>query len=212
MMSPGQVAAAPYGFPSYERESRKPGLIALSDGVRALLPKLGINATVTVLGWKQREQQINQGPGGANRVSFMPGKEPSGTSGAGGTLAESKDFFPTRSDAQSITSNGMICTVSIWAADSSSAGAAWSDERQFWAWSDLFQATVFAMHSAVDPDTGIAAGLSSLEFGAYRFTKPPTDRAFGLESLLEFTQYGPILAPKITQAFPQVAIIQEPIT
>lgn len=199
-------------LPSFERESRKPGLIALSDGVRALLPALGVTAAVTVTGWAQRQRQDNQGPGGGNRVSFMPGRDPSGGSGAAGGLSTAPEQFPTVAGGQCIAVLGLICTVSIWAADASSGAAIVDEEAQFRAWMDLFQATVFAMHAAVDPDTGEAVGNAALDFGSMRFTKPPTNVAFGLESLLEFTQFAPILAPKIAKAYPQVALIKEPMT
>ena len=188
--------------PAFEPQFRKAGLIALSDGVRAILPARGITALVTVTGWRSRDSQT-QGPGGANRISFMPGAEPGATSSDGGTV--SYDEAPTRDD-QVIATIGLLATVSVWAASAATIGAAYDEQAQLQAWSDLFQATIWAMHNAVDPDSGEPVGGGALQFGKFKFSRGPTNAAFGLESLLQFTHYGPILAPTIATARPQPVI------
>lgn len=55
---------------------------ALVTGVTAYLAEHAVTATVTA-GFKERRRQDTQGPGGANRIVFLPGDP----SGKGGSLA-----------------------------------------------------------------------------------------------------------------------------
>jgi hypothetical protein len=183
--------------------SRSP-LIALADGVAAYFARMGLDHAV-LFGWKEREKQINQGAGGANRVVFMPGAKGGTGTAKGGTL--SRDNQPTREEnAQVVATRASICTVSIWAVNADSAGALYSEREQFQALDSLYTDTIVAIHAAIDPDTGEAAGLGAIEWGDFDWTTPPVNVAFGRELLQQFTQFSAVEAPRLSIARPQIAL------
>ena len=186
---------------------RRSGLLALTDGVRALFPLIGVSATVTKLGWKQYEQILTQGPGGANRVSFMPGKKPGGGGSAMGYLSRADQ--PTVDGQQVIATWHRIATVSVWACDTSDIS---NEELQEAAFTNLLESTIFAMHAAVDPVSEKAVGRGALTWNnaAVVATKPPTNLAFGLEALIEFEHLEPLFAPTGAQSTPQLYVQRVP--
>jgi hypothetical protein len=176
------------------------GLIALSDGVRAQFDTLGVPAVVTPVGWKYRSFVVNQGPGGAARVSFMPGKiDPS--SPAPPKVADAGTF-----EQPTFTSNGgrfnglnanprrlidwrRIVSLSVWAVDTTDTS---NDELQFAALENLVEATYAAMHNAVDPVTGVNVGLADINITQAVYTRPPVEGAFGMELVAYFEHLGPL--------------------
>jgi len=183
------------------------GLIALVNGMRAYLTAVGCTANVTVLGWKQRIQHLNQGPGQANRIALYPGLEPSGSSGAAGDL--SRDHRPTVTQyvagqaVRALVTWSKHVTMSVWAVDTSDT---YDEEKQLIALENLIELAVQSVHNAVDPDTGIAVGAGMITWGAVRYTKPPTEMAFGLEALIEFQQRSPLFDQVVGLATPQASV------
>jgi hypothetical protein len=201
------------------------GLIALSDGVREYFGAQGITAVVTPVGWRYRTFQVNQGPGGGSRVCFIPGRidptmpgapkvmpagairqpstsSPPGVPRAGSLLAGVRNPRPLRNWDK-------IVSVSIWAVDTSDVN---NDELQLAATEDLLEATVQAMHFAIDPDTKIPVGMANVVIDEAVWVLPPVERAFGRELVLFLTQPGPLYAPAKDIATPQPAIVKGPIT
>lgn len=191
--------------PMTEPTQRRVGLIALADGVRANFERNSVAANVTTVGWRQRPIILNQGPGRANRVSFYPGREPGGTSGAAGKL--SRDHMPTQIGPRTIATFEMICTCSVWAVDRTDA---MNEEKNLTAFFDLFEATVEALHTAVDPLTGTPVGVANILWeGEPRWTKPPTEQPFGLEILFEFVQLVPLRVRTPQRTTPQFVVTPE---
>jgi hypothetical protein len=162
------------------------GLLAAADYVAAYFVANGVTATTDV-GWRKRGQQINQGPGGANRVLFSPSDD----SGDGGELAPPR--FPgarqlrTAADQPALASIRSLANwnrkvqLSIWAVDPDPTKRA-VERFQIAATEALIEWTVRAVHSA-------PGAFAAVKFGKAKWTVP-AERSFGLEALisLEFSQ------------------------
>jgi hypothetical protein len=86
------------------------GAIPVADIV-ATLKAQGITPPVIgTTGWKQREQQLNQGPGRANRILLLPGNE----RGDEGVFIQG---HVRRSNPRVLFTWERICTASIWGVD-----------------------------------------------------------------------------------------------
>lgn len=192
------------------------GLIALSDGVRAQFAQQGVQAVVTPVGWKYRSFQANQGPGGAQRVSFIPGKiDP--TSPAPPKVIDGGTFDAARfgnagaglggANPRRLITWRRLCSISVWAVDLTDVG---NDEIQFAAVENLWESTYAAMHNAVDPVSGINVGLADIELGQCTITRPPVEQAFGLEIVVYFEHKGPLFDNVIPQVFPAPAVLRSP--
>jgi hypothetical protein len=209
----------------------KNGLLALRDGVAAYFLAQGVPATVGQVGIKYRYFQVNEGPGGAMRVVFMPGEydgSDAPRTRRGGTLSpprkasgqDSKRFaVPSLSDPSGfvpgpstlnpapLASNTEIATVSVWAVDPLDPQ---DEESAYIATFDLFELTLEAMHRAVDPDTGVHVGVANLRPGDYLWSTPVGERAFGRELLYSFEHKGLFFFQPIDKATPQPAIHRNP--
>jgi hypothetical protein len=194
------------------------GLIALSDGVRAQFASLGVTATVTPVGWKYRTFVINQGPGGANRVCFMPGKiDPSSPNPP--KVLDAGVFEPPRfgnagaglgnANPRRLVSWRRVVSVCVWAVDTTDTS---NDELQFAALENLWEQTYAAMHNAVDPVSGVNVGLADVDFTDCVITRPPVEMAFGLELVAYFEHKGPLYDNAIATAFPSPLIVRNQLS
>lgn len=176
------------------------GLIALADGVRRYFEANGVAAVVAV-GLKQRFFQINQGPGGASRIVFIPG-DFDGTEGSR-PLDEGEIGDPmghTSTNPRELAQWSRVCTVAVWGVDTTKL----EDEAlQIEATEDLLERTVEAIHNCtgevrdVDdlgrPITAVLGHLGAdVTWGKISGVYPPLENGFGRELLLRFTLSGPL--------------------
>lgn len=185
------------------------GLLALVDGVQDFLTAQSWDVRVT-FGWKERVKILNQGPGGASRVVFMPGRmPPEGTA------------VPRPVDAGAFTKPRIkednprplvwwhkVVTVSIWGVDTTRL----NDERaQYAAAVDLVEATTQAIHRAVytTPD-GVEhnVGLADVIWESAQWIQPPTENAFGREFFAYFTHNGPLYDIPVGTATPKPSVVR----
>jgi hypothetical protein len=203
------------------------GIEGLARGVAAYFVLQGITAQVAV-GWTARNRQDNQGPGGANRVVFIPGEFDPG----GGPPKPLKAGVIDRNGEQNhVDVNGVryravawlheIITCSVWAVDARAP----SDElAQIRATSQLREQAVSAIYNAVDPETLAATpqneegaiyptgtGFANIEeWGPMFWTLPPGESAFGRELTFTFTLYGVVLDAPVALVYPQAAVSRNP--
>ena len=170
----------------------------LVDGVAAYLSEKGVTAVVD-RGWKARAKQINQGPGRANRVVFM-GSKPDGSAGLilnprqVGSRHAGGDY-----SVRPLSDWSRAVYVSIWAYDGdhpNDEGAQDDAVYQLFAW--------------------VQRGVQSVAFGnavwgATKFTIP-TERAFGLELLVDLTFQHMIPDLPVDIAYPDgLSVIKGPL-
>ena len=186
-------------FAATQPSVRTVGLTGLANGVRAYLASVGITASVTPVGWRQRDIHINQGPGGANRILFYPGKEP--TSGSGDAGEFTRDS-PTRDGARPLAAWKKLITMSVWGVDVANGNV---EDAQLAATETLLERAIEAITYAIDPATGTPVGGANILWGAGRWSKPNTNAAFGQEILVEFYQLVVMRAQEPALSFPQPA-------
>ncbi len=155
----------------------------LVDGVSSFFADHGITASVA-RGWKARAEQINQGPGQANRVIFMPSKS-DGTAGAivnprqvgqreiGGDPTTDPPTLPQYS-IRALSDWSRSLVVSIWAYDGDNPN---DEGAQCDAVDTLQMWTQWAVQSVA---------FGNAVWGATKFTVP-AERSFGLELLVDLT-------------------------
>jgi len=189
-------------------------LLALRRAVADYFTTNNVSASV-YLGWKPRSRQDNQGPGGSNRVVFIPG-----------------DFDPSSGEPKALKAGALdrdapqnhvdldprqravawwhpIVTCSVWACDPS---APQDEAGQIAATDDLFNATCAALHNAVDPVTGTAIGFGNIEeFGDTMWTLPPVESAFGRELTFRFVLLSPRFDAPTGLAYPSPAVNRNPV-
>lgn len=185
------------------------GLLGLVRGVAAYFGANMISAQV-VAGWKARDRKDNAGPGGANRVVFMPGDFDAGAGGpkplpAGRISRNAPQNFPELTgDGRALAWWEYSATVSVWAV---SIDRPQDEEAQIEAVEELLEQTVRAMHNAVDPATATPAGFGNiLEWGDAAWTLPPKEQAFGRELCFGFTLLVPLLDQPYGIAFPSPVV------
>ncbi len=155
----------------------------LVEGVSAYFLEHEITAVVE-RGWKARAKQINQGPGRANRVIFMPSKA-DGSSGSYvnprqvgireiGADRSTDPPTPALYTVRPLADRIRLLVVSVWAYD----GDHPNDEG---AQDDAVEALITWVHRAVQ-----SVAFGNAVFGAVRDTVP-AERAFGLERLIDLT-------------------------
>lgn len=170
------------------------GLVALVASVRTYFTSNAVTATAR-LGWKQPTQQINQGPGGANRVIFIP-SDPSGRGGSldGGARQPGPRVFGGDTTARSLVSWKRLVTVSVWAVDTSDPH---DEEKQIEAVEDLFEWTIRAVHAYAHADA---------RWGEVVWTVSPIEHVFGRELRAALTLNLPMFDKPTGLAFPAPAI------
>lgn len=183
--------------------SNTSGILALANGMRAYFALTGPpNIVVTPCGWTQRPRIINQGTPGANRILLIPGKEPGAAAGAGGILT--RDSRPSTTNPRALVTWRKDVTMSVWAVDTTDLH---NEELQIAAVENLLELAVRAAHSAV---TLRNVGLAAIEWGAVRYTIPPSEMAFGKEILVEFVHKCPLFDATVETAHPQPILGRSP--
>lgn len=142
----------------------------------AYLAQVGMVAPlVGTTGWKQREQQLNQGPGQANRVLFIPGTFPDGAD-------QGRMLPPVRRKGpyyRVLATFRRIVTVSIWAVDNAAPGNLDNEELQIVAIGRLRSLVFAALHS-------VALGDFRREGPVKRDPSTSKNMSFGIEELYQF--------------------------
>lgn len=150
-----------------------PPMLTLRDGVASYFEAHNVTAKV-VLGWKERTKQVNQGPGGANRVVIQPSDD----QGNGGTIESphgpgQRELKNANGDVvghvRALKTWHQILNVSVWAADANNPQ---DDEATILATWKLYVWTVRAIY---------AMSLANLEWGATSWTMDPRELSYGRE-------------------------------
>lgn len=141
---------------------------------QTLLAQMGITPpAVGFTGWKQREQQLNQGPGQANRVLIIPGSYPDGAN-------QGRLIAPLRRKGLLHRVNATwerVFTLSTWAVDTSDTH---NEEKQIQAVSSLMNTCHAALREVLHgdfPGTG----------DVFRDPKVSANMGFGDELLCQLT-------------------------
>jgi hypothetical protein len=151
------------------------------SGAPQYLAQVGMVPPAVAVGWKQREQVLNQGQGQANRIVFIPGAAPDGSSQGGAD--QGAIIQPVRRKGigdRVLATFRRTITVSLWAADNMKPGNL-DDER-------LQIAAVGRLRSLV------IAALSTVAMGDFKREGPvrkatpfSANRGFGIEELYQFS-------------------------
>lgn len=168
------------------------GLLTLDTAVAAWFVTNGVTAKVE-FGRRRRAMQINQGPGGANRVIFSPG-DPSGKLGKLGPV-----HLPGQREAanraRSIADAKALVTVYVWACDPTKDP---SDERSHWSAAlDLQEWTMRAVHEVYGRNHA---------WGEWEVTPEPDVHVYGVELVSALTISFPFLGKPPAIDFPTSAI------
>jgi hypothetical protein len=177
------------------------GFLAAVNTVKAYFESNGVTASVDV-GWKKRTQQINQGPGGANRVVFTPSASDDGDAGellpvrfpGDRNIRTAPNTTPVAT-VKSLLDWKRAALVSVWGVDQSDK----SEAAQIEATEALFEWVVRAVHAA-------PGAFGAVEWGAAQWTVP-AERSFGLELRAGFTFSHPIFDKPRDLAFPTTGAV-----
>jgi hypothetical protein len=174
----------------------KAALPALVRAVRAAFVTRGITATVA-FGARAANYQLNQGPGGANRVVFIPGSGELVPVRLPGLreIRDPEDGGRVVATVQPIADHLERATVRVWALDPL---AREDEERQAEAVVTLAEATMSAIHDA-------PGAFASLAFGATDWSTP-AERTYGREFTFQITLRSPIYPAPRALAFPAAAV------
>lgn len=191
------------------------GLLALTAGVQAFFQAQGLTATVA-FGWKARSQQLNQGPGGASRVVFMPGRVPPDSDAPksidAGEILQPRMPTANKDNPRALRQWKQLVTLSVWgvAGDGYTGGLGLGDEAsQYAATIDLFEATLQAIQGAVWLDHAgerHSVGLADVVLEQASWVQPPVEMGFGRELYVVFTHRGPLYDLPRAIATPQPAV------
>jgi hypothetical protein len=195
-------------------------LVSLTDGVRAWFaanePSLGVS--VPPFGVAQRAMKLNEGTGCANRIVFMPGLI------ANGDIPDVVDFGDlTRGHKQSTNPRTLFqwnvpSTMSVWAADTSSADAIADEQAQIIAVTNLLELAMRAVHNArvrVNPDDPasplVMVGLANIVTPSkVRLVTKNVQRNLGREVLVTFAMQTPLFDRTYDVAFPAPVVARNP--
>lgn len=189
-------------------------LPALRRAMAAFFAANEIDARVA-LGWSKRTRRDNEAAGGGNRVILVPGEfDPGGGLSAKALRAGRIDRdLPQNYLDQNLRTLAVwheSVTCSVWAVDDDDAQ---DEERQIEATEQLFEHTIQAIHSAVDPDTSQPIGFANVEsFADAYWTLPPVERPFGRELTFGIVLLVPAFDLEGALAFPQPAVSRDPAT
>lgn len=177
----------------------KSGLVSLVDSVRGYFngrfdPS---ERPVVVLGWRERTKQVNQGPGGANRVVFTPSDD----SGRGGRIVGTQQPGPRTfgTAPNTITTRALFdwerqLVVSVWAFDRTKP----TDEAaQIEAVETLFEWVVRAVQQTA---------RANATWTDVTWTVEPVEHAFGRELRAGLIFRHPLFDAESDVAFPMGAI------
>lgn len=174
--------------------ANRSGLVYLVDQVRELVHN--VDASVVVeLGFRKRPQQLNQSPGRANRIVFIP----SSPNGGAGALVAPRSPGNRADDSRILRTWHRELTVSIWAVDPTDR----SDEaKQLEAIETLLELTMQAVQRVAH---------ATAEWGDPVWTVP-AEISFGLELLVPLTFKTPIFDADAERVFPSFALTKVPPT
>jgi hypothetical protein len=172
------------------------GVLALVEGVRSYFTARGVTANVS-LGWKQPTKQINQGPGRANRVVFIP-SDPNGRGGKIGAVEQpGARTFGGDTAARALYTWERFLVVSVWAVDTTDPH---DEALQIEAVEDLFEQTVRAVH---------AFAKNNGRWGDVTWTTSPAEHAFGRELRASLVFKHPLFDSEYGVAYPAPAITKK---
>ncbi len=167
-------------------------LLKLADMVREFVARtpvqnyfrqIGVTPPVIgTVGWKQRQQILTQGPGGANRVLFIPGSYPKGED-LGQLVPPRRRKGPTE---RVLATWERVITASIWAVDASSPDALRNEEKQIAVADQLHQFVVGCLRS-------VALGDFPGPGKMFRDPAQSENMGFGIEYLYQFVHYEEVL-------------------
>jgi len=171
----------------------KDGLGALVDSVEANLAARGVTAIVEI-GWKEPGKQA-QGPGGANRVVFIP----SGEDGSAGEIVapklagmnEIKDGANVVAYVRELRDWAREVVVSVWAADTTAP----ENERK------QYEATVALLEEVMRSVQRFAPQRAA--WGRARWIRPALERQFGRELRVDMVFTYPLFDLPEELAFPE---------
>ncbi len=174
----------------------------LVDGVAAFFVANEITAVVE-RGWKARAKQINQGPGRANRVIFMPSKADGGAGAIVnprqvGLIEVGEDPALPEYTIRPLSDWSRSLIVSMWAYDGDSAN---DEGAQCDAVDALFRWTQIAVQ---------AVAFGNAVWNETKFTVP-AERAFGLELLAGLTYQSPVFDMPLEIARPAPLVTKGPL-
>jgi hypothetical protein len=175
----------------------KSAIVVLVASTAAWFASQGVTAHVGAAGWKERFKQNNQGPGGANRVCFIPGDP---TSGRDGKLKRGRQ---TSTNPRTLLEWDRTITISVWACDNSNRN---DEGKQIAAVEALLERTIQAVQRAYDPETGQLVGAANVVWDGVTWNVANTDMAFGREVLVPITLKVPFLDVPYDVAFPEPII------
>lgn len=168
------------------------GLVALVASVQSYLTARNVTANVS-LGWRQDTKQINQGPGRANRIVFIPSDQ----GGRGGKIIGTQQPGPRRfgSPTADTTARALFdwersLLVSVWAVDGSDPH---NEAKQIEAVEDLFEWTIRAVHHSA---------FNNARWGDVAWTTSPTEHQFGRELRAGLTFRHPLFDTENVIVYP----------
>lgn len=191
------------------------GVSKMLDDLAAFFDAHDVKATVT-LGWKERTKQVNQGPGGAARVVFVPSDE----EGDGGAIAPTAKYpgdLPVLDAGGNTIGVARISAtwqrtlvMSVWAHDATRR----DDERaQIEAVEDLFRMAIVGLR-AVTMKTGagqtIPGVVQLVRFSKVVWTTKPTELRNGAELRCWIDVTVPLYEPPREALFPGATLEPDP--
>lgn len=178
------------------------GLAFLYYGVQSYFSAQLYSATIWV-GIRAYFEQWNQGPGGANRVVFIPGEYHGESTYRTRPYGSLQPALNHRGQAtttpREVGQWTRPITVSVWAppdTDNPTDELAQNEQTEL-----LFEWTRVAMHTVLAAD---------LTWGNVERVSPPQERGFGEAILIHVEQRGPQFYPANGIAFPLPAVTRSP--
>lgn len=176
----------------------KSGLVFLVRSVRTYFETYGVTATVA-LGQRAYGSQINQGPGGANRVTFL-GHDESGKSGkltqplGPGERTIRNDQGVRIGSTRSLRSWVRTITACVWV-----PGGPGADEEDI---EDALYALLESTNQAINH-----TGFAMIEPSDVTTTVDPKELSYGRELKFSFTMNLPLYDLQNTVAYPTLGTI-----
>ena len=185
--------AAPI-FPEMQTGPRS-GILLLRDATAEYFAEHSVPATVADVGLKYRSFALNQGPGGGNRVVFIPGKFDGTLSPkprAYGTLDRKSRNHAQVGNPRELLNWDRPITISVWSAPE--PGKAYDEGASVAKAEDLLEQVARAVQEF---------DAASIAWGEVLINAPPQENAFGVELLAMITQRGPLFDRTLEYSQPQ---------
>lgn len=166
------------------------GLPHLVRGVKDYFTLYSVDAEVRI-GMRERPKQINQGPGGANRVVFQPGDD-AGNAGllsapmypGEDSILSGDQLVVDTSRPRPLSNWEELTTCYVWGVDIDTGDALADEERQYIATRDLFQWVRRAVYDVAEAD---------IVMGAVRWAITPIEHRFGFELAAQIVYRSPLI-------------------